>query len=482
LSLWLNNMKKKFYITTPIYYTNQAPHIGTAYTTIAADVLARYHRQKGDDVLFLTGTDEHGEKIACAAEKAGKSPQEFVDGIVEKFKKNWKTLNISNDDFIRTTGLRHKKGVAKFLLKLEKSNKIYQDEYRGLYCTGCEKFITKKELIDGKCPDHQKEPELISETNYFFKFTDFLPQVKKLIKDNKILIEPKERKKEVLSLINQDLGNFSISRQNVTWGIPLPFDQKQNVWVWVEALQNYVTAIGYEDNKKKFNQYWPADLHLVAKDIVKFHAIFWPALLLAVGLKPPKRIFVHGFLTSDGQKMSKSLGNAIDPIHLADKYGLDSLRYFLLREFAFGQDGDFSIKRLEERYNADLANGLGNLVSRILTLSAKANIKNTSSNELSSEIKSTQAKYHQAIKQIKFHEALESIWRLIGVCDEYIEKNKPWQLVKDNQKKFSQVISSLLNTIKEITVLLEPFMPDTSKKILSQLKGNKKAEALFPRL
>jgi len=474
-------MSKKFYITTPIYYTSQAPHAGTAYTTIAVDVLARYYRSQGKDVFFLTGTDEHGEKIAQTAKEARKSSQEFVDEIAELYKKAWKKLNISYDDFIRTTEQRHKKGVAKFLLKLKASGKIYQDDYKALYCSGCEDFVFKKDLVDNKCPYHQEEPKLISEKNYFFKLTDFLPQVKELIEKDKILIEPQERKKEILSLFKQDLGNLSISREKVKWGIDLPFDKKQKTYVWVEALQNYITAIGYEDNPKQFNKYWPADLHLIAKDISKFHAIYWPALLLAVGLKPPKKIFIHGFFTVNGQKMSKTLGNIIDPIHLADKYGTDALRYFLLREFSFGQDGDFNIERLEERYNSDLANGLGNLVSRVLTLSEK--IKITSSAQgLSKEIKSTQEKYHQAIKEIKFNEALESIWQLIGVCDEYIEKNKPWELAKDNQEKFKKVISDLLNALKEITILLEPFMPETSEKILKQIEENKKGGTLFPRL
>ena len=290
-------MSKKFYITTPIYYTNQPPHIGTAYTTVAADVLARYHRQQGEKVFFLTGTDEHGEKIAQAADEAKQTPQEFVDQIAEKFKKAWEKLNIQYDNFIRTTDEQHKKGVAKFLLKLKNSGKVYQDEYKALYCTGCEDFVFKKDLVGGKCPYHETKPELISETNYFFKLKDFLPQVKELIEKNKIVIEPAERKKEVLSLLKQDLGNLSISRQKVTWGIDLPFDQKQKTYVWVEALQNYITAIGYEDNPKQFSEFWPADLHLIAKDIVKFHAIFWPALLLATGLELPKKIFVHGLFT-----------------------------------------------------------------------------------------------------------------------------------------------------------------------------------------
>ena len=468
-------MPKKFYITTPIYYTNQSPHIGTAYTTVAADVLARYHRKLGEQVFFLTGTDEHGENIAQAAAKAGKSPQEFVDEIAELFKKAWAKLNIQYDDFIRTTEKRHQKGVAKFLLKLKQSGKVYQDDYQALYCSGCEDFIFKKDLVDGKCPYHKKEPKLISEKNYFFKLIDFLPQIKELIEKDKIAIEPKERKKEVLSLLKQNLGNLSISRQKVKWGIPLPFDKKQVCYVWVDALLNYITAID-------LNKLWPADLHLIAKDIVKFHAIFWPALLLAVGLKPPRKIFVHGFFTVNGQKMSKTLGNVIDPIYLADKYGPDALRYFLLREISFGQDGDFSIKRFEERYNADLANGLGNLVSRVLALSEKAKPIKLTGGQLTKKIKVVQEKYQKTMEEIKLHEALESIWQLISFCDEYIEKNKPWQLIETEPERFKQIISELLVTLKEITFLLEPFMPATSEKILSQVKQNKKTAALFPRL
>ncbi|MFH0906901.1 MAG: methionine--tRNA ligase [bacterium] len=481
-------MQKKFYITTPIYYANQRPHIGTAYTTVAGDVLARYYRSKGKQVFFLTGTDEYGEKIEQAAEKAGKSSQDFVDEISKTFKKAWKVLNISYDDFIRTTEQRHKKGVEKFLLKLKENKKIYQDDYRALYCVGCEDFIFKKDLTDdGKCPYHQKEPKMVSEKNYFFKLSDFLKQVKELIKSDEMVIEPKERKNEVLSLIEQDLDNFSISREKVKWGIPLPFDKKQVCYVWVEALQNYITAIGYENDQKKFDKFWPADIHLLAKDIVKFHAIFWPALLLANGLKLPKKIFVHGFFTVNGQKMSKTLGNVIDPIYLADKYGVDALRYFLMREISFGQDGDFSIKRLEERYNSDLANGLGNLVSRVLTLSEKIDVvpdkvKKFRDKELGKKIKSVQDKYEKAIKEIKLNEALEVVWKLIGFCDEYIERNKPWELSKSEPEKFKQIILYLLYALKEIAFLLEPFLPDTSEKILNQIKQNKKTETLFPRL
>jgi methionyl-tRNA synthetase len=475
-------MAKKFYITTPIYYTNQPPHIGTAYTTIAADVLARYHRQQGDQVFFLTGTDEHGEHIAQAARKAGQSPQGFVDKIAQQFKDAWRKLNISNDDFIRTTEKRHQEGVTKFLLKLKESGKVYQDEYKALYCPNCEDFIFKKDLIDGKCPVHKKEPQLVSETNYFFKLKDFLPQVKKLITADQMIIEPPERKKEVLSLLKQDLGNLSISRQKVKWGIPLPFDGEQKIYVWVEALQNYITAIGYENNPKQFKELWPADLHLIAKDIVKFHAIFWPALLLAVGLKPPKKIFVHGFFTVNGQKMSKTLGNVIDPVYLADKYGTDALRYFLLREISFGQDGDFSIKRFEERYNADLANGLGNLVSRVLALSEKTKPAKSVDGQLAKEVKLTQEKYKKAMEGIKLNEALESVWQLIRAGDEFVDRNKIWELVKTDSEKAKKILGTLLEALKEISQLLEPFMPETSEKIRKQIRQNKKTAVLFPRL
>jgi methionyl-tRNA synthetase len=297
-----------------------------------------------------------------------------------------------------------------------------------------------------------------------------------------MIIEPPERKKEVLSLLKQDLGNLSISRQKVKWGIPLPFDGEQKIYVWVEALQNYITAIGYENNPKQFKELWPADLHLIAKDIVKFHAIFWPALLLAVGLKPPKKIFVHGFFTVNGQKMSKTLGNVIDPVYLADKYGTDALRYFLLREISFGQDGDFSIKRFEERYNADLANGLGNLVSRVLALSEKTKPAKSVDGQLAKEVKLTQEKYKKAMEGIKLNEALESVWQLIRAGDEFVDRNKIWELVKTDSEKAKKILGTLLEALKEISQLLEPFMPETSEKIRKQIRQNKKTAVLFPRL
>ncbi len=477
-------MTKKYYLTTPIYYTNQAPHIGTAYTTIAADILARYYRQQGEKVLFLTGTDEHGEKIAQAAKEQNKSPQEFVDQIVEKFKQTWQALNISYDDFIRTTQPRHQQSVNKFINLLNQKGAIYQDDYQALYCQGCEDFIFKKDLVDGKCPYHDKEPELIKEKNYFFKLQDYLPQVKELIQKDKILIQPQERKKEVLGLLKEDLGNLSVSRQRVTWGIPVPFDKKQCIYVWMEALQNYISAIGYGRDEEKFNQFWPADLHLIGKDILKFHAIFWPALLLAVGLEVPKRIFAHGFFTVNGQKMSKSLANVVDPVELVNQYGADVIRYYILREIPFGHDGDFSIKRLKERYTADLANGLGNLVSRVLTLSEKVKARPNKelTQEFNQQVQETREKYQQAMKQLKFNEALEAIWKLISYCDEFIEQKKPWELIQQDQAKAKDLLANLLFVIQEINSLISCFLPETAAKIEKQIKENKKGEILFPRL
>lgn len=480
-------MNEKFYITTPIYYANQKPHIGTAYTNIAADVLARYHRLIEDEVFFLTGTDEHGEKIAKAANEAGKEPQEFVDEISESFKTAWKKLNISYDEFIRTTSEKHKDGVAGFINKLKESGNIYQDEYRGLYCSGCEDFVAKKDLTEeGKCPYHQKEPELVSESNYFFNLKKFLPEIEKKIKQEEIEIEPKERKSEVLSLLKQNLGNFSISRQKVKWGIPLPFDRSQNLYVWVDALANYITAIGYQDESVKFNNFWPADMHLLAKDILKFHAIYWPAMLIAAGLPLPKKLFVHGFFTVEGRKMSKSIGNVLDPVELADRYGVDALRYFVLREIPFGHDGDFSVNRLKERYNADLANGLGNLVARTLTLAEKAQINSHNfeirDESLMNKLGEIKKRYDKALGQVNFYEALESVWELIGFCDEFLEKNKPWELIKQNTDKAKLVLIDLLSILNAISQLIQPFMPETSDKIDDQLKQIKKTETLFPRI
>ncbi|MFH1456621.1 MAG: methionine--tRNA ligase, partial [Patescibacteria group bacterium] len=370
----------KYYITTPIYYVNDKPHIGHAYTTVVADVLARWRRQQGDDVFYLTGTDEHGTKVAQSAEAQNKSPQEFCDEVSQIFKDRWQNLNISNDHFIRTTDKDHKERVKEIFTKLKntttpKGNEvIYAGEYKGLYCTGCEKFLTDKEIVDGKCPDHKTVPEELSEKNYFFRLSDYKEILEEKIKKDEFKILPISRKNEALALLDF-IDDFSVSRETVKWGIDLPFDKTQKSYVWVDALSNYITAIGYPDKMDEFNKWWPADAHLMAQDILKFHAIYWPAMLLALDIPLPKLEYIHGFFTIDGQKMSKSLGNVIDPDELVDKYGIDPTRYLLLSQFSFGQEADIQAERFPEKYNADLANGLGNLVARISNLLEKNNIE-----------------------------------------------------------------------------------------------------------
>jgi methionyl-tRNA synthetase len=473
---------KKFYITTPIYYVNDKPHFGHAYTTIAADVLARYYRLKGSGVFFLTGTDEHGDKVARSAEKNGKSPLEFCDENSAKFQLAWDVLNISNNDFIRTTEERHKNTVEILFKKLKNAKTplgndvIYEGEYEGLYCVGCERYITEKELDNGKCPDHQKEPEMIKEKNWFFRLSDYAEILKKRIEEEDIWVFPIERKNEVLSFINQGLEDVAISRSSVKWGIPVPWDNEQIIYVWIEALMNYLSAIDIENEKGK--KFWPVDVHFMAKDIIKFHAVIWPAVLLALDLELPKAISAHGFFTIDGKKMSKSLGNALDPIELSQKYGVDSLRYYLLREVPYGNDGNVSIKRLEERYVSDLQNGLGNLVSRVFTLASKEQFlpldfqvenEETFGSQIQAKVRQTWEKYEIAMTSFRFHEVLISIWEIISFCDNYITETKPWKLVENEQEEFVKIIYNLLEVIRHIAWQIRPFMPETSKKIIRRL-------------
>jgi len=481
-------MSKKFYITTSIFYVNAAPHLGSALEMIQADVLACYYRQLNRDVFFLTGTDEHGIKIFRQAVAAGKSVQELVDENSRKFKALAEVLNISYTDFIRTTDQkRHWPAVQKIWAILDKKGDIYKGKYRGLYCVGCEAYLTQNDLVDGKCPFHQKEPEILEEENYFFRLTKYIPQIKEIIEKEKLIIVPLSRKNEVLGLINQGVKDISISRPKETlkWGVPVEGDNSQVIYVWFEALCNYLSGLGYPFDEEKFRRYWPADIHCLGKDILRFHTILWPAMLLSANLPLPKKIFVHGYLTIEGQKLSKSLGKTVDPFDLAKKYSSEALRYYLLREFPATEDGDFSVRRLEERYQADLANGLGNLTARILTLSEKAQLTGQDKYEgdfLKENLTLIQKKYTRALEEINFREALEAIWEFIGLCDEYLEKNKPWELIKTNQDKFKKVLKELLGALKEIAFLLKPFLPVTSEKILAQIEQNKKTELLFPRL
>jgi methionyl-tRNA synthetase len=476
---------KKFYITTSIAYTNAPPHIGFALECVQADVLARYYKSLGRDVFFLTGTDEHGIKIAKAAKEAGKSPQEFVDEISAKFKKLSPSLNLSNNDFIRTTDKeRHWPAVKKLWLKLKENKDIYKKKYQGYYCSGCEAFITDKELINGACPIHKQKPELIEEENYFFKLSKYLPIIKKKIEKDEIKIIPETRKNEVLGYIKTGLEDISFSRaKEKYWGFPVPDDDSQIIYVWVDALPNYISAIGYAENSDKFKKYWPADVHCIGKDILKFHALIWPAMLLSLKLALPKTIFVHGFIGVDGQKMSKSLGNVIDPFELVKKYGIDPVRYYLLREIPSSEDGDFSYEKFEQRYNSDLASGIGNLVARVSTMADKLKIKKLKSNppgsplrvqenlKLENKIKETKRNYKKNLENFKFNEALKNIWDLISFCDKYIEQTRPWE----KKQGTDLVLSDLLLTIDIIADLLEPFLPETSEKI------RKRTISLFPR-
>ncbi|MDP2926582.1 MAG: methionine--tRNA ligase [bacterium] len=478
-------MTSKYYVTTAIDYVNSKPHLGHALEKIQADVLARWHRLKNNDVFFLTGTDENAQKNVMAAKIAGVPAQEFVDKNVASFQELLKVLNISNDDFIRTTDkARHWPGVEKLWRACSEAGDIYKKSYTGLYCTGCESFLAEKDLENGLCPEHLRKPEQISEENYFFRLSKYQRRLKDLIEKDELKIIPEKRKKELLNFIDsKDFNDFSVSRPTErmkNWGISVPGDPNQIIYVWKDALGNYITALGYGGpDETTFQKYWPADVHVIGKGILKFHAIYWPAMLLSAGIEPPKAIFAHGYITIGGQKMSKSLGNVVDPIELVKKYGADPVRYFLLAEIPSLDDGDFTLKRFEQRYNADLAGGLGNLVARVVTLSEKRKIRigKLTNPEIAAVIKETKEKTTKALEEFKFNEALSVIWQLISFCDRYIDKTKPWEEKAGSE----EVIADLLLTIKEISDLLLPFLPGTAGKIQQQLLRNKK-EILFPRL
>lgn len=475
--------KNKFYVTTSIAYANASPHVGFALESVQADVLARYNRKQGKDVFFLTGTDEHGRKVVEAAGKAGKSPREFTDEISAQFKSLTKSLNLSNNDFIRTTDKkRHWPSVEKIWLGLKKKGDIYKKKYKGFYCVGCEAFITKKDLKDGKCVIHQKEPEIIEEENYFFRLSKYSKEIEKIIKKDAIRMVPESRKNEMLSFIRQGLEDISFSRprKDLGWAIPVPDDPSASVYVWADALTNYLSAIGFASDRETFKKLWPADVHCIGKDIQKFHCLIWPGMLLSLGLPLPRVVFVHGFITVAGQKMSKSLGNVIDPFELVKKYGTDPVRYFLLREIPAADDGDFTYEKFEQRYNSDLAKGLGNLVARVVTLAGRFKVKGLGAKadqKLKIQINKARRKYGKAMEEFKFNEVLMSVWELIGWCDRYIEKEKPWQ----ESGKEKEVVGNLLFAVREVAELLTPFLPETSERILKQIKKGK-SEPLFPRI
>lgn len=461
-------MKNKYYITTAIDYVNDAPHIGHAYEKIAADVLARYYRAMGNDVLFQTGTDEHGLKVTRAAKEVGQIPAEFVDIQAKKFESAWQNLNISFDNFVRTTAPGHEKKVQEYLTKIKKAGKIYQGKYAGFYCVACEEYKSEDQMEAGYCPVHKKPCEKISEEVYFFKLSEYGRHIEQAIKSDQMKIEPEARKNEVLSFIGQGLKDVAVSRTHVKWGIPLPWDQSHTTYVWFDALLNYLTG-------PKTTDFWPAHLHLIGKDILRFHAVIWPAILMSLGLELPKKIFAHGYLSVNGQKMSKSLGNVVDPNVLVEKYSTDAVRYFLLAEIPFGEDGDFSESKLQARYESDLANELGNLVMRVLTLSNKLKVK---SEKL--KVTTKNSKIDSLIEKLKFSEALTEIWKDVKAMNAEIDQTKLWDLVKTDKEKAKKYLENYLERIKTVAENLTPFMPETADKIKKQLKIGK-TEILFPK-
>ncbi len=509
-------MGRPFYVTTPIYYPNDVPHIGHGYTTVAADFLARYHRLKGDDVLFLTGTDEHGLKISRTAEAAGQTPQEYLDAMEPRWREVWERLQISNDDYIRTTEDRHTAAVTKLLQAVHDNGRddIYLGTYEGLYCVSCEAYYTEDELdADGLCPIHHRPVERMQEENYFFALSKYADALLDRYTSHPETLQPETRRNEVLSLIKGGLRDFSISRTSFDWGIPLPWDPKHVTYVWFDALTNYITAAGYGTDDERFATYWPA-MHLIGKDIIRFHAVYWPAMLMAGGVEPPRLVFAHGFLTVGGEKMSKTNLTGIHPFQLIDLVGADAYRYFFMREIQFGQDGNFSLEALEERYTADLANGLGNLASRVLAMLA-SNLDGVipdvdqaaQAGDLPAVVADVARRYDESMERVAPTQALAAVWEIVDRANGYLVERAPWALAKDPRKRteLAGVLAASAEVLRVLAVLISPIMPDAAERLWTQLgiaepladqllpdaaawgrlksgTQTKRGDALFPRL
>ena len=475
----------KFYVTTPIYYVNDVPHIGHAYTTIAADVLARYHRLMGDDVFFLTGTDEHGQNIERIAAAKGVTPQSYCDGIVGRFKELWRMLDITNDYFVRTTDERHVEAVQKFARALLESGDVYRGTYSGWYCPRCEAFYQPEELLPGNlCPDHQRPVEWTDEDNYFFALSRYQDRLRHLIAETDFA-QPEARRSELLGVLRQGLRDFSISRERVKWGVPLPDDPEQVLYVWVDALLNYITAIGYGDDQETFERFWPADVHLMAKEIIRFHCLYWPAMLMAVGLPVPRLVFAHGWLTKDGQKLSKTTGNVIDPFDLVQRFGSDAVRYFFLREGAFGADWDYTDAAFIRKYNADLANDLGNLLNRTVRMVVRyfdgvvpepTSEAESVDQKLLAPAAQLGARICDAVRRVAPQEVLVHAWNLVERANKYVQDTAPWELAKAHDEgsqaggqRLATVLYNLVDTIRLLGYAVWPVLPRKSEELLRQL-------------